>query len=58
MISFPVPTWPDDLKLTYHTDSQIQDILARLKAGTNDIDQFTLQNGLLLYKGKVYIGVD
>ena len=56
MISFPSPTWLSDLKASYATDQQVQGIMQALGAGQVAPHGYSLQNGLLLYKGKIYLG--
>nr|POF18113.1 beta-amyrin synthase 1 [Quercus suber] len=56
MISFPSPTWLIDLKASYATDQQVQSIIKALGSGQVVPKDYSLQNGLLLYKGKVYLG--
>lgn len=55
-ISFPIATWLENLKLTYPQDSQIQDFLGQLQEGKLDPLKYTLVNGVLHYKGRIYIG--
>lgn len=56
MISFPSPSWLSDLKTSYVTDQQVQGILLALSSGQAAPKGYSLQNGLLLYKGRIYLG--
>uniref|UniRef100_A0A7N2KR02 Uncharacterized protein n=1 Tax=Quercus lobata TaxID=97700 RepID=A0A7N2KR02_QUELO len=56
LISFPHPTWLEELKASYTTDVEVQDILQTLHSNPAAVGKFSLQNGLLLYKGRLYLG--
>ena len=56
MISFPTPDWLAQLKASYATDHSIMNNLDAFQAGKEGPKGFTMQNGLLLYKGKMYLG--
>ena len=56
LISFPHPTWLEELKSSYSIDTEVQAILQALHTTPNVVDKFSLQNGLLLYKGRIYLG--
>ena len=56
IISFPIPTWLADLKASYETDRVVQGLLQTLQTGEQASKGFTLQNGLLLYKRRLYFG--
>ena len=49
LISFPCPMWLDLLKASYNSDMVYQDLLSMLADPNN------IQNGLILYKNKIYI---
>ncbi|XP_075650145.1 uncharacterized protein LOC142620705 [Castanea sativa] len=51
LLSFPTPTWIDELKACYKDDEEVQQILQTLHHSPKAASQFSLQNGLLLYKG-------
>ena len=55
-ISFPTPTWLSNLKLSYATDSKIQAVIHAIQSGSDVPQDFTFCNGLLFYKGKLYLG--
>ena len=56
MISFLTPDWLAQLKASYATNQSIMSILDAFQAGKEGPKGFTMQNGLLLYKGKMYLG--
>lgn len=56
IISFPTPSWFFDLKRSYDFDPKIQAILQALQSGSNASPSFTFCNGLLFYKGRLYMG--
>ena len=56
MISFPTPNWLAQLKASYVNDHSIMSILVAFQAGTEGPKGFNMQNGLLLYKGRMYLG--
>jgi len=56
LISFPHPTWLEELKSSYATDVEVQGIVQTLHTNPVVAGKFSLQNGLLLYKGRIYLG--
>ena len=56
MLSFPSLAWLIDLKTSYATDQQVQGILQALSSRQAAPKGYSLQNGLLLYKGRIYLG--
>jgi len=56
MLSFPSLAWLTNLKTSYAIDHQLQGILQALNLGKNVPKGYSLQNGLLLYKGRIYLG--
>ena len=56
MVSFPFPAWLIDLKANYASDQQVQDIFQAFQLGKRVPKGYAVQNGLLLYKGKIYLG--
>ena len=54
LISFPCPTWLGILKESYHTDPEYQHLLTSMSTDSAS-PHFSLQNGLLLYKSKVFL---
>ena len=56
IISFPTPSWLSDLKKSYTFDLKIQSIMQAIQSGFDAHPGFTLCNGLLFYKGRLYLG--
>jgi len=54
-ISKPLVNWVDQLKNSYKTDSEIQDILQQLDKETIGSLKYQLRGGILYYKQRVYI---
>ncbi len=55
LISFPTPTWVVDLKSSYQFDQQALDLLGTFQSGAAIPKGFPLQQGLLLYKGRIWL---
>jgi hypothetical protein len=55
LISFPTPTWVTDLKSSYQSNQQALDLLNALQTGVASPKGFSLQQGLLLYKGRIWL---
>lgn len=55
LISFPCPSWIDDLKARYDSSLKVQQILKQLQTDASYPKFFSLHNGLLLYKGRVFM---
>lgn len=55
IISFPCPTWLDVLKDSYKSNSEYQQLLSALTDSDLSVPYFSLQNGILLYKDKVFL---
>ena len=55
LLTVPDPTWLKVLKDCYSSDEFVQQLVAAVQAGTPP-KGFTFQNGLLIYKGRFYIG--
>jgi hypothetical protein len=53
-ISFPSPTWLDDLRASYEEDVELKSLVSRLQ--TSGEGHYTLNQGLLLYKDRFCIG--
>lgn len=58
VISFPIASWLDDLRSTYSTNTHLQDLITKLHDGKLNSVKYTLVNGLLHYKGRLYIEVN
>eukprot|EP00267_Zea_mays_P041848 XP_020393779.1 uncharacterized protein LOC103628713 [Zea mays] len=57
-ISVSVPQWLLDVQASYTLDSDAQSLLAKLSLDPNAVPHYTLQNGLLKYKGRIWVGSD
>jgi hypothetical protein len=55
-ISFPSPTWLDDLRASYEEDEELRSLVSRLQASGEDEGPYTLNQGLLLYKDRFCMG--
>ena len=56
VISVCVPRWLDEVKQGYAQDSKCTNMLSSAKAGTTLVGPFKVQDGLIHYKGRVWIG--
>lgn len=57
-ISAAVPSWLQDIAASYVNDSKAQDLIIKLSVkGTSD-DNYSFQQGLLRYKGRIWVGTD
>ena len=56
IISFPTPSWLFEPKSSYDFDPMLKAILQAVQSGTNSFPGFTFYNGLLFYKGRLYLG--
>ena len=57
-ISTPVPLWLEDVKNSYTADSQCQELLVKLAVSSSSNTPFSLHQGLLKYKGRIWVGAD
>ena len=55
-ISFPCPSWIEELKDSYKQNPKLQQLLQQFKSGSNYLRLFSLHNDLILYKGRVFLG--
>nr|XP_023886373.1 uncharacterized protein LOC111998510 [Quercus suber] len=55
LISFPSPSWIEELKATYQSSIVKKKLLQQLQSGSTYPKFFSLHNGLILYKGRVYL---
>lgn len=55
LISFPCPSWIEELKASYDSSLKAQHILMDLKSNAGCPKFFSLHNGLILYKGRVFL---
>ena len=55
-ISLVVPVWIEQVINTYQDDRACLDLITKLSVDANAVPNFTLQNGILRYKGRVLVG--
>jgi transposase InsO family protein len=55
-ISAPVPHWMSHIVDSYHNDSKAQELLAKLASSSANDPHFSLHQGLLRYKGRIWVG--
>ena len=55
-ISFPSPTWLEELKKSYEEDGKAKNLMLRLQDKGGQDGHFSLRNGLLLYKDRFSLG--
>jgi hypothetical protein len=55
LISFPTPSWTTELQASYLQDAETSSILAALQQGRAAPPGYSLQQGLLLRKGRLWI---
>lgn len=55
LISFHSPLWIEELKSTYSLSQPVMEIYSKLQNGETSDKHYTLQQGLLLRKGKIVI---
>ena len=55
IISFPTP-WLSELKSSYDFDPKLKAMLQAVQSSSNSSLRFTFCNGLLFYKGRLYLG--
>jgi hypothetical protein len=55
-ISFPSPTWLVELKNSYQDDPITKELIASAFTTQDKKSSVTYKNGLLLYKGRLYLG--
>ena len=56
IISFPTPSWLSELKSSYDFDPKLKVMLQAVQSSSNSSLRFTFCNGLLFYKGRLYLG--
>ena len=57
-ISAPVPLWLYEIKSSYSTDAKCQELLSKLAVSLGSEPHFALNQGLLRYKGRLWVGSD
>lgn len=55
IISFLTPTWVDNLKSSYLEDVSTKDLYSKLKQRLDTPKGYTLQQSLILRKGRIWI---
>lgn len=55
LISFPTPSWVEDLKASYLSNLDSQELLLKLQQGQPTLKGFSLQQGLILRNGRIWI---
>ena len=55
LISFPCLSWIDELKASYQSDPTMLSLLQKLQDDPIKPKSFSLHNGLILFKGRVYL---
>jgi hypothetical protein len=58
IVSTPVPSWLDEVKLSYDTDPKATELLAKLVVSTMGEPNYTLHQGILRYKGRIWVGTN
>ena len=56
-ISFPSPTWLIELKQGYEENESTKELLQALLTGQNQDQNFSIQNGLILFKNRIYLNL-
>jgi hypothetical protein len=55
-ISSATPAWLSDVYSSYANDPREQDLLIALSVKPDSVPHFSLRQGLLRYKDKIYVG--
>jgi hypothetical protein len=55
-ISASRPKWLEDIVNNYSDDAYAQDLIAKLAVNNEVVLEFSLLNGLLRYKGRLWVG--
>jgi hypothetical protein len=58
VISVCQPQWLDQVTQSYEQDPYCQEIIRRLVQDSSDVPHFSLKEGLLRYKNRVWLGCD
>jgi hypothetical protein len=53
-----VPQWLDDIQSGYMNDPKSRDLLSKLYIDPSALNHFALQDGLIRYKGRMWLGPD
>jgi hypothetical protein len=57
-ITTAVPQWTQQVTLSYEADMKCSDLISKLSIDPQAVPNFTWSNGLLRYKGKIYVGTN
>lgn len=55
-ISTPQPMWLEDVLASYSHDASVQTLMTKLTLDPQSVPHFTLNNGILKYKNRVWLG--
>jgi len=55
-ISQVIPSWLENLQEGYHSDPETMQLLTELAVSSENSKGYSLQNGIIRYKGRVWIG--
>jgi hypothetical protein len=55
-MSTSIPLWVNDVQLSYVGDPKCKELEEQLHIKPDNVPNFTLTNGLIRYKGRLYIG--
>jgi hypothetical protein len=55
-LSVITPSWCADLQKSYQTDAQTTMLLTKLSASPSSVPHFSLMDGLLRFKGRIWVG--
>jgi hypothetical protein len=55
-ISMVVPAWIEQVTSTYDQDEKCKELITKLSIDNASVQHYSLQNGILRYKGRVCIG--
>jgi hypothetical protein len=57
-LSAVTPSWADTVANSYLQDTQAQDLLAKLALDGSSVPHFSLKDGILRYKNRIWVGFD
>lgn len=52
------PQWFADIEQSYSSDAHVQSVITKLLLNPQSVPSFSLHNGILRYKGRVWVGSD
>lgn len=56
VISVSKATWVEDIVSSYRHDDWVQETTTNLVVNDSDVPNFTFKDGLLRYKGRIWVG--